>query len=114
MTDKIDKVIDKTYVATPPEIIDFVANSIKYVAKKEFGKELDDKDVEILDPFAGKGEFFNRMADSGFLDPTKNYNLTAYELSKTRYKQMKKEFAKRNLKVNTKNIDTFLSEQKEL
>ena len=111
MTDKIDKVIDKTYVATPPEIIDFIANSIKYVAKKEFGKELDDKDVEILDPFAGKGEFFNRMSDSGFLDPNKNYNLTAYELSKKRYDDMVKEFKKRNLKVNTKNIDTFNTDQ---
>ena len=80
--DKIDKVIDKTYVATPDELIDFVANSIKYVAKKEFGKELDDKDVEILDPFAGKGEFFSRMSDSGFLGKGKDYNLTAFELSK--------------------------------
>ena len=80
-TDKTDKVIDKTYVATPPEIIDFVANSIKHVMKEEFGKDMDDPDVEILDPFAGKGEFFARMSDSGFLDPTKNYNLTAYELS---------------------------------
>ena len=44
----IDKVIDKTYVATPPELIDFVAYSIKYVMKEEFGKELDDKDVQIL------------------------------------------------------------------
>ena len=107
MTDKIDKVIDKTYVATPPELIDFVANSIKYVAKKEFGKELDDKNVEILDPFAGRGEFFTRMHDTGFLDPKKDYNLTAYELSKKRYADMVKEFKKRNLKVNAKNIDTF-------
>ena len=110
----IDKTIDKTYVETPQEIIDFMANSIKHILKTEFDKDLDDPSVEILDPFGGTGQFYNRMADTGFLDPTKNYNLTAYELSKTRYKQMKKEFAKRNLKVNTKNIDTFLSEQKEL
>ena len=107
MTDKIDKVIDKTYVATPPELIDFVANSIKYVVKKEFGKELDDKDVEILDPFAGKGEFFARMHDSGFLEKDKKYDLTAMELSRKRYKEMVKEFKKRGLKVDTKNIDTF-------
>ena len=94
-------------MATPPELIDFVANGIKYVMKKEFGEELDDKDVEILDPFAGKGEFFNRMADTGFLDPKKDYNLTAFELSKKRYADMVKEFKKRNLKVDTKNIDTF-------
>ena len=107
MTDKIDKVIDKTYVVTPDELIDFVANSIKHVMKEEFGKDMDDPDVQILDPFAGKGEFFNRMADTGFLDPKKDYNLTAFELSKKRYDDMVKEFAKRNLKVDTKNIDTF-------
>ncbi|MCY4490010.1 MAG: hypothetical protein OXC46_00930, partial [Thaumarchaeota archaeon] len=106
-TDKMDKVIDKTYVATPDELIDFVANSIKHIAKTEFGKDMHDKDVEILDPFAGKGEFFNRMSDTGFLEKGKEYNLTAYELSKKRYDDMVKEFKKRNLKVNTKNIDTF-------
>ena len=77
------------------------------MVKKEFGKELDDKDVEILDPFAGKGEFFSRMSDSGFLEKGKDYNLTAFELSKKRYADMVKEFKKRNLKVNAKNIDTF-------
>ena len=105
--DKVDKVIDKTYVATPDELIDFVANSVKHILKTEFGKDMDDPDVQILDPFAGRGEFFARMSDSGFLDPKKDYNLTAYELSKKRYADMVKEFKKRNLKVDTKNIDTF-------
>ena len=54
-TDKTDKVIDKTYVATPDELIDFVANSVKHILKTEFGKDMDDPDVQILDPFAGKG-----------------------------------------------------------
>ena len=67
--------------------------------------------MEILDPFAGKGEFFNRMADSGFFEKDKDYNLTAYELSKKRYADMVKEFKKRNLKVNAKNIDTFNTDQ---
>ena len=75
--DKVDKVIDKTYVATPDELIDFVANSVKHILKTEFGKDMDDPDVQILDPFAGRGEFFARMSDSGFLDPKKDYNLTA-------------------------------------
>ena len=103
----IDKVIDKTYVATPDELIDFVANSVKHILKTEFGKDMDDPDVQILDPFAGKGEFFNRMADTGFFEKDKEYNLTAYGLSKKRYADMVKEFKKRNLKVDTKNIDTF-------
>ena len=49
---------DHNYVETPVEIIDFISSSIKEIMKEEFGKTLSDKDVTIIDPFAGEGQLF--------------------------------------------------------
>ena len=51
----------KTYVATPPEISDFIIESVKVLFRKNFGRELDTPNVEILDPFLGAGELLDRL-----------------------------------------------------
>jgi predicted helicase len=44
-------------VYTPQEIVDFMCASVAEVLDKEFGKSLGDKDVHILDPCTGTGNF---------------------------------------------------------
>ncbi|MEK6642453.1 MAG: type ISP restriction/modification enzyme [Planctomycetota bacterium] len=44
-------------VYTPQEIVDFMCASVEEVLQKEFGKTLGDKDVQILDPCTGTGNF---------------------------------------------------------
>ncbi len=54
-------------VYTPVEIIDFIINSVQHVLKTEFGKEFNDRDVKVLDPFTGTGTFLVRLLQSGFI-----------------------------------------------
>lgn len=56
-------------VYTPPEVVDFIINSVDTVLKEEFGKSLSDKDVHILDPFTGTGTFIVRLLQSGIIKP---------------------------------------------
>ena len=44
-------------VYTPQEIVDFMCASVAEVLEKEFGKTLGTKDVNILDPCTGTGNF---------------------------------------------------------
>ena len=44
-------------VYTPQEIVDFMCASVAEVLESEFGKTLGDKDVHILDPCTGTGNF---------------------------------------------------------
>jgi predicted helicase len=44
-------------VYTPQPLVNFMVNSVEHVLKTEFGKSLADKDVHILDPFTGTGNF---------------------------------------------------------
>jgi predicted helicase len=44
-------------VYTPQPIVDFMCASVAEVLEKEFGKSLGDKDVNILDPCTGTGNF---------------------------------------------------------
>ena len=44
-------------VYTPQPIVDFMCASVAEVLEKEFGKSLGDKDVHILDPCTGTGNF---------------------------------------------------------
>ena len=48
-------------VYTPQPIVDFIVRSVEEVLKAEFGKTLGDKDVHILDPFVGTGNFITRI-----------------------------------------------------
>ena len=59
------KTAEKLGIAyTPVEIVDFILNSADLLLKQEFKKGLTDKDVHILDAFAGTGIFINRLIDN--------------------------------------------------
>jgi predicted helicase len=48
-------------VYTPQPIVDFMVHSVEDILKKEFGRSLADKNVHILDPFVGTGNFITRV-----------------------------------------------------
>ncbi|MGA9061112.1 MAG: type ISP restriction/modification enzyme [Terracidiphilus sp.] len=48
-------------VYTPQPIVDFMVRSVEALLKAEFGRSLSDKDVHILDPFVGTGNFITRI-----------------------------------------------------
>jgi len=50
-------------VYTPNEIVKFLIESTDYLLYKHFGKFLDDRDVEILDPATGTGTFICDIID---------------------------------------------------
>jgi len=50
-------------VYTPNEIVRFMIESADYLCEKHFGRNLIDKDVEILDPAAGTGTFICEMLE---------------------------------------------------
>ncbi len=51
-------------VYTPNEIVRFMIESTDYLLEKHFGKNLHDKNVEILDPATGTGTFITTLIDS--------------------------------------------------
>jgi predicted helicase len=55
-------------VYTPVEVVDFIIHSVNDVLKKEFGRNISDKDVHILDPFTGTGTFITRLLQSGLIE----------------------------------------------
>ena len=54
-------------VYTPIEIIDFILNSVQHILQTEFGTDFVDRNVKVLDPFAGIGTFLSRLLESGML-----------------------------------------------
>jgi predicted helicase len=48
-------------VYTPQPIVDFMVRSVEEILKSEFGSSLSDKNVHILDPFVGTGNFITRV-----------------------------------------------------
>jgi predicted helicase len=48
-------------VYTPQPIVDFMVRSVEEILKTEFGRSLSDKEVHILDPFVGTGNFITRV-----------------------------------------------------
>ena len=54
-------------VYTPVEVIDFILQSVQNTMKKEFGKQLTDEGVDILDPFTGTGSFIVRMLQGDYI-----------------------------------------------
>jgi predicted helicase len=44
-------------VYTPQPLVNFMVASVEHILKEEFGKSLADKEVHILDPFTGTGNF---------------------------------------------------------
>lgn len=54
-------------VYTPVEVVDFIINSVADVLKKEFNRDISDKNVHVLDPFTGTGTFITRLLQSGLI-----------------------------------------------
>jgi predicted helicase len=55
-------------VYTPIPVVDFVINSIQVALNKHFNCDIDDKHIQILDPFCGTGTFLVRLIQSGLID----------------------------------------------
>lgn len=48
-------------VYTPQPIVSFMVRSVEEILQKEFGRSLGDRNVHILDPFVGTGNFIVRL-----------------------------------------------------
>lgn len=55
-------------VYTPQEIVDFIIRSCVEVLKQEFGVDINDEGVNVLDPFTGTGTFIARLLESGLIN----------------------------------------------
>ncbi len=63
------KMVEKLgIVYTPVEVVDFIIHSVSDVLKKEFGRNLGDENIHILDPFTGTGTFITRLIQSGLIN----------------------------------------------
>lgn len=72
-------------VYTPVEVVDFIIHSVNHVLQKEFGRNISEENVHILDPFTGTGTFITRLLQSGLikeedLDRKYKYELHANEI----------------------------------
>lgn len=56
-------------VYTPVEIVDFINHSVADLLDKEFGLNIGEPNVHILDPFTGTGTFIVRLLQSGLIKP---------------------------------------------
>ncbi|NMA40526.1 MAG: DEAD/DEAH box helicase, partial [Lentisphaerae bacterium] len=56
-------------VYTPVEVVDFIVRSVADVLRQEFGRELSDENIHILDPFTGTGTFITRLLQCGLITP---------------------------------------------
>ena len=54
-------------VYTPVEIVDFINHSVADLLDKEFGLNIGEPNVHILDPFTGTGTFIVRLLQSGLI-----------------------------------------------
>jgi len=101
----------KLYVKTPPEIIQFISNSVDHIIKTEFGQGdgLNAKDIVIIDPFAGRGEFVTGMLDSKVINEGTARRIHQNELSRINFTELKKNMDHRlgENKANITNLDTF-------
>ncbi|MCZ2355277.1 MAG: DEAD/DEAH box helicase family protein, partial [Bacteroidia bacterium] len=63
------KMVEKLgIVYTPVEVVDFIIHSVNDILQKEFGRNISDENVHILDPFTGTGTFVTRLLQSGLID----------------------------------------------
>ncbi len=56
-------------VYTPIEVVDFIIQSADSALRDHFGVGLTDRNVHILDPFAGTGSFLVRLLQRGLIHP---------------------------------------------
>jgi predicted helicase len=63
------KMVEKLgIVYTPVEVVDFIIHSVADILKKEFGRNISDENIHILDPFTGTGTFITRLLQSGVIN----------------------------------------------
>ena len=67
-------------VYTPIEIVDFIIHSAAEVLKQEFGRDINDEGVNIIDPFTGTGTFIARLMESGLITKENLERKYKYEL----------------------------------
>ena len=56
-------------VYTPVEVVDFILHSANEILQDEFGRNLSDEGVHVLDPFTGTGTFLARLLQSDLIQP---------------------------------------------
>lgn len=62
------KMVEKLgIVYTPVEVVDFIIHSVSDILTKEFGRNISDENIHILDPFTGTGTFITRLIQSGLI-----------------------------------------------
>ncbi len=63
------KMVEKLgIVYTPIEVVDFIIHSVADILEKEFGRNISDENIHILDPFTGTGTFITRLLQSGVIN----------------------------------------------
>jgi len=63
------KLVEKLgIVYSPVEVVDFIIHSVADILKKEFGRDISDENIHILDPFTGTGTFITRLLQSGVIN----------------------------------------------
>lgn len=63
------KMVEKLgIVYTPVEVVDFIVHSVADILQKEFGRNISDENIHILDPFTGTGTFITRLLQSGVIN----------------------------------------------
>ena len=66
----LEKEADRLGIAyTPIELVDFILHSVNDVLQDEFGRNLTDEGIHILDPFTGTGTFLVQLLQSGLIQP---------------------------------------------
>lgn len=62
------KMVEKLgIVYTPVEVVDFIIHSLNDILIKEFGRNISDENIHVLDPFTGTGTFITRLLQSGLI-----------------------------------------------
>ena len=105
---KIKEQTTKVYVPTPPEIIDFIENSVQHILKTEFNTDLNDESIHIIDPFCGEGQFSLRALQNGTMTPDTVSRIEHIEISASRAKSAKQKLdAATGKNCTVKNEDAF-------
>lgn len=90
----------KVQVFTPPELIDFVENSVNHILKEEFNLDegINSQDIEIIDPAAGEANFTARGLDTGLINTSTASRIKHYEILPESAEIAKDELLKRGVK----------------
>ncbi len=100
----------KVQVFTPPELIDFIENSVDHILKTEFGVAdgLNGERVHIIDPFAGEANFTTRGMDAGIITPETAARIEHMEILPESCDIAREELGKRGVgNPIIRNVDTL-------